>query len=397
MANSIKTPLWTGSFIAICLAHFVMTMGFHACMPMFPLFLADRFHLAGIGVGIIVASYTASAIITRPPTGFCLDRFGRRGIYLSSYCLFALVYLLYPLAEAPYAVALVRFTHGAFWGVTMGAANTAAIDLLPAQRRGEGIGYFGLTMVLGMSVGPALGTYVTEWMGYNFLFRSTAVLTLGGFLFLLQIRFPTIPRRMQPFSLHSLLERSSIPISLSTLVFCIAFSVFMNYAAMFARTLPDASPGMYYLCMAFGTAVTRLISGRRFDQAGPGVIINYGYGLLIVGCIALAVAQGSILFTIGGFLVGLGNGITIPVFQAMINALVPPERRGAANATQMTAFDLGICIGLLSTSHVQSLVGWPMTFLILTGCIFTSACIFHFSAFPKYRKAISPKSGTASV
>lgn len=391
MADSSKPRLWTASFIAICLAHFVMTVGFHACMPMFPLFLADRFHLAGISIGLIVASYTASAIMTRPPTGYCLDRFGRRGIYLSSYCLFALVYLLYPLAEAPYAVALVRFTHGAFWGVTMGAANTAAIDLLPAQRRGEGIGYFGLTMVLGMSVGPALGTYVTDWRGYDFLFRSTAALSLGGFLFLLLIRFPSIPRRTQPFSPDSLLERSSLPVSMATLIFCIAFSVFMNYAAMFARTLPDASPGVYYLCMAFGTAVTRLISGRRFDQAGPGVIINYGYGLLIAGCVILALAEGAVLFTFGGFLVGLGNGITIPVFQAMINALVPPERRGAANATQMTAFDLGICVGLLSTSHVQSLVGWPVTFLILAGCILASACIFHFLAFPKYQRAISLK------
>lgn len=384
MKGDMKPALWTSPFILICLAHFIMTVGFHACMPVFPLFLADRFGLVGIAMGMVVASYTASAIMTRPPTGYCLDRFGRRIVYLPGYFLFGLIYLLYPLADSPLTVGLVRFSHGALWGMTMGAANTAAVDLLPRERRGEGIGYFGLTMVLSMSVGPALGTWLAEWQGYSFMFTAITALNLTGFLILCKIPFPAVPLRAQPFSMRSLLEKSSLPVSFATLVFCIPFSAVMNYSAVFARTLPGASAGIFYLCVAIGTALTRLFTGRLFDHLGPGRIINSGYALSLSGCLMMAAADGPLLFSFAGLVLGLGNGVTLPVFQAMINALVPPQLRGAANATQMTAFDLGICLGLLSISHLQAYFGWSVTYILLAVCVLASGLIFRFVALPRY-------------
>ena len=367
MGNIQDSRLWTRAFLFIWLAHLALTTGFYSVIPVFPLFLEDNFGLTGFALGLVVASYTASAIMTRPPTGYCLDRFGRKRIYLSGYCFFALAYLLYPLAGSVLCVTLTRFFHGALWGVTMGAANTAAIDLLPPEKRGEGIGYFGLAMILGMSVGPALGAYAADRLGYTAVFQATCALTLTGFLFLCCIRFPVIPKRVQPFSASSLVEPSSLPISMATLVFCIPYGAITNYSAMFARELPGASAGLFFLLLAIGTASTRLFAGKSFDRSGPGTASVSGYVFLLTGCSLLSMAKSSLLFSMGGLFIGFGYGMLIPVVQAMVNALVPAQRRGAANATMMTAFDLGICIGLVVTNRIQEAFGWSATYGALFG------------------------------
>ena len=126
-----QPPLWTRNFIFICLAHVCMTIAFYANMPVLPLFLKDRLGAEGVVMGLVVASYTASSILSRPVAGFWLDRVGRMILYAPSYLLFGLLFFAYPLAGAIAAITLLRLTHGVLWGAMMGAANTLAVDLIP--------------------------------------------------------------------------------------------------------------------------------------------------------------------------------------------------------------------------------------------------------------------------
>ena len=192
-AMTSQTPLWTRNFIFICLAHVCMTIAFYANMPVLPLFLKDRLGVEGLLMGLVVASYTASSILSRPVAGFWLDRVGRMAIYAPSYLLFGLLFFAYPLAGAVAFIALLRLTHGVFWGFMMGAANTLAVDLIPPARRGEGIGMFGLTMNLGMALGPAIGLPVAERFGYDGLFIFGGVLVTAGFILVLRVKAPTVP------------------------------------------------------------------------------------------------------------------------------------------------------------------------------------------------------------
>lgn len=167
---SAKPRLWTWPFIAICAAHFVLTFAFYATMPVFSEYLQSEYALTGIVLGVITASYTAAAIAFRPPTGFWLDRFGRRIVYLPAYGLFALVYYLYPMAGNEFSVGAARLLHGTLWGITMGAAGTASVDLMPPERRGEGVSFFGLGMIFSMAAGPTVGLKIVEAMGFDYLF-----------------------------------------------------------------------------------------------------------------------------------------------------------------------------------------------------------------------------------
>ena len=388
--------LWTRDFILIWLAQFIMSLVFYATMPVFPLLLEDKFGLTGLAMGAVAASYTLSAIMTRPPAGYCLDRFGRKALYVPTYGIFALIYLLYPLAADAADIALVRFLHGAVWGVVMGASNTTAVDLLPPARRGEGIGYFGLAMIFSVAAGPGLGLYVVSTFGFDVLFNGAACLTLAGFVFVLLLRFPVIPRSARLLSVSSVIEKTSLPASLAVLLFCIPYGAINNFSSLFARGVPGASAGTFFLLLALGTGITRLFSGRVFDRVGPGRITRFAYAILLAGCLLMVAAGlspdwGAFCYSAAGLFIGLGYGIAVPVIQAMINALVPAERRGAANSTMMTAFDLGICLGLLTTSSMYSVTGLSGTYTALSGCVCLSAVVFFCAAMPRYTAIITAR------
>lgn len=382
-----KPRLWTWPFITICLAHFILTFAFYASMPVFPDFLQTEFALSGIVLGVITASYTAAAITFRPPTGYWLDRFGRRIVYLPAYGLFALVYYLYPLAESELAIGAARLLHGALWGVAMGAAGTTSVDLMPPERRGEGVGVFGLGMIFSMAAGPTVSLMIVESMGFDYLFTMSARLTLAGFFLLCLLPFPPIPRRVQPFTPASLFERSSLPAALATVIYCIPYGTLMNFTSIYAKNISGGTAGGFFFCFAAGTASTRFFSGKMFDTRGPRSVMPFAYGLLFTGCVLLALAWEKTIFYGAGVCLGMGYGIAFPILNAMVNTLVPPQRRGAANATTMTAFDLGICLGLLLTSALSDLLGWHITYALLAGCMACSCLVFYRITLPAYETA----------
>ena len=45
--------------------------------------------------------------------------------------------------------------------VTVGG-NTVVIDIMPSSRRGEGLGYYGLTNNIAMSIGPMFGLFLHD-------------------------------------------------------------------------------------------------------------------------------------------------------------------------------------------------------------------------------------------
>lgn len=378
------SPIWTQSFLLLCLANLSNSIAFYSSMPVFPLLVSDVFGLGGLALGLVVSTYTISAIITRPPTGFALDRLGRKQVLYAGAALFSCMYFLYPHATSALGIGLIRFCHGALWGVTMSSMNTVVVDLLPASRRGEGIGYFGLTMIIGMALGPAFGTYIQEHYGFTTLFYLAGLITCTGFLTILFVRFPHIEPHKHPFSLTVLFEKTSLPVSATILFMTIPYGTMVNFTSTFARTIPGANVPLYFLALAIGTAISRFAAGRIFDRSGPSHIMKISYVCLFFALCVLALHPTALSLPLTGFVYGLGFGIAVPVCQAMINALVPPERRGAANATFMTSFDCGIFIGLLITSTLQESFGWSGAYLALSCSILASAAIFILSANRQY-------------
>src|SRR5665647_1785929 len=165
-----KDKLWTQSFISACIANFLLFFAFYLLVPIFPLYLMEKFHTSKSLVGVILSSYTVAALLVRPFAGFVLDMFNRKPIYLVAFFLFVLTFVGYPLANIIGMFLFYRMLHGFTFGFVTTAGNSLIVDIMPASRRGEGLGYYGVANNLAMAVGPMTSLLMHDYYSFDAIF-----------------------------------------------------------------------------------------------------------------------------------------------------------------------------------------------------------------------------------
>lgn len=99
-----------------------------------------------------------------------MHKFGKKKcLYLGLLCSF-LATLSYDMFTSVYSLIVARILHGIGFGLSTTFAAALVVDVIPAQRRGEGIGYFGLGSTVAMAVAPALGVMLLTDFSANMLF-----------------------------------------------------------------------------------------------------------------------------------------------------------------------------------------------------------------------------------
>src|SRR5690625_1814337 len=139
-----KPKIWTRDFILICIANFFIFLGFQMTLPTLPLFVKE---LGGSdqSIGWIVGIFTFSALIFRPYAGKLLETKGRKFVYMFGLAVFAVTVGAFAVVTTIIFLLIIRFIQGIGFGFSSTATGTIATDLIPPKRRGEGMGYFGLS------------------------------------------------------------------------------------------------------------------------------------------------------------------------------------------------------------------------------------------------------------
>ena len=189
-----KEKLFTRSYCLILAANFLLYFGFWLLVPILPFYLKEIFHTQEAAIGLILCSYTISALCIRPFSGFLLDMFSRKPLYIAAYLLFTSIFVGYMLAGTLTLFILLRTIHGlAFGGVTV-AGNTLVVDIMPSARRGEGLGYYGLTNNMAMSIGPMTGLLLHDWMTFEEIFASGLITCFIGRGMAYNVKTPVKPQ-----------------------------------------------------------------------------------------------------------------------------------------------------------------------------------------------------------
>lgn len=156
-----KEKIWTKDFVLICLANFFVFLGFQMTLPTIPLFVE---HLGGNDqlIGLVDGIFTFSALIMRPFAGHALETKGRRFIFLLGLAIFVFSVGSYSFITSILLLFMMRVIQGIGWGFSTTAAGTIATDIIPASRRGEGMGYYGLSGNLALAFGPSAGLLLSH-------------------------------------------------------------------------------------------------------------------------------------------------------------------------------------------------------------------------------------------
>jgi len=387
--------LWTKDFIFVCLSSFFLFLAFHSMIPTLPIYM-ERFGGGASGAGLPLAALTIGAVLTRPITGWALDVYGRKAIFFGGLLLFLIPVFFYIWMIPAYFLIFMRFFQGMGWGIGNTASNTVASDIVPLRRMGEGMGIFTLTLTLPMAVSPAISLWVLDRYSFSLLFGITSLLTMLSIMFVFFIRFPRQERqKIKPK--FNLLEKSGIKPALVILMFTISYSSMLSFLPVYALSQNIESTGLFYTAFALATLMTRPLSGMFVDRKG-----EKGFNLAITaGCICICialiiVARASLISHLiaGGILYGIGFGMGQPTIHALCIRSAPPEKRGAANATYWTAYDVGIFLGSIIWGLVVTLVGYHLMFYLNILPI-TIALIIHFMPYRNKEQDLAEEKDTS--
>ncbi|WP_222837430.1 MDR family MFS transporter [Marinobacter sp. F3R11] len=133
-------------------------------------------------------------------SSWVLQTFGMKGAYIGAMVLFMIAAVLGGVSLHEDMVILSRILQGAMAGIIQPLAMTVIFRVFPPEQRGLGMGVYGLGVVLGPAVGPALGGFMVDWLSWRAVFFLPLPACLAGIMFAL---FFAPARgsedRMQPF------------------------------------------------------------------------------------------------------------------------------------------------------------------------------------------------------
>jgi len=390
--KSDSKPLWTRSFVFLATANLLMAIAFYFMLPILPIYLVDKIGATKSEVGIILSFYTIAALVVRLIAGWAIDSYGRRMIYLSAFTLFSLIFIGYPIALTVLSFMLLRFVHGLTWGVLTTTGSTIAVDIIPPKRRGEGIGIFGLSMTIGMALGPSIAILIAGESRYMLLFSSAIAISVVGVILASTIRFPKFTRtHVRKFTAKELIEKTSIPVAINAMIVMFTYGGVISFIALYGKEIGVNNSGLFFIILSIGIGLSRVFSGKVIDAGGPKQILIIGMLLLIIGFPILGLMNNPLGYHIAAAVLGLGFGVIMPTFQTMVNNMADSTRRGAANSTFFTAFDLGIGFGMMGTGALSQAFGFSRTFSLFALVILIALTLFITNTSKHYNKSISAK------
>jgi len=346
-----RGTVWTKDFTLLWISNFLMAVGFYFLLPTMPVYAVKVLGADKSQVGYIIGVYTLSAVTVRPFAGYALDSLGRKKVFLSALAVFALFIGTYYFATSLLFLLILRLLHGFSWGITTTGGGTVAADLLPPQRRGEGVGYFGLSMTLAMALGPWAGLWLMGDGRYGRLFLTAMLLVAGAFFMAGLIKFPSLPLTRRSVSWSAFFENRVIPVSAVMFFTTLVYGGVVSFITLYSADIGIKNGGIFFLTYALAMSLVRPMAGKILDRRGPGPVIAAGFLFAITGFILLSASRGTAGFVAAAMAIGAGNGMVWPTIQTMVINMVEPQRRGVANSTYFSAVDLGIGAGSI-------LLGW---------------------------------------
>ncbi len=388
-----KEKLWDKNFIIACISNFFIACSFYLLMPTIPIYLSEELNIPHSQIGIALSSYVIALLIIRPFSGYWVDVYARKPLYLFGVILFVLTFIGYYFAATVLFFFVLRFIHGLFWGLTSVSSNTVAIDIIPSSRRAEGIGFFGVNRNIAMSIAPFIAVVIYDTYGFDMLISSALI--MGGFA-VITVGMIKVPKRKKlnktpPISFDRFILVQGIPIFINQIFLAFGYGVLVAYAVLYGKEIDISNAGVFFLFFASGIVLSRIGMGKLIDRGHLHKVVIIAIAFIGFGFFIFAVFHHISTYCGAAFILGLGYGTLFPALQTIYINIAPSSKRGTANSTYLTGFSLGIGIGILLGAYIDEYFGFSTMYLFASGLSFIALLLYWLNSINVYeRNKISP-------
>lgn len=315
--------------------------------------------------GMTFILFSITAALSRPIAGKLSDTIGRKPVMYLGVLFAALICVIYPHTETLAMYFVIRLAHGFGAGFLPTGGTALVTDILPADKRGQGMGIWGVFISLGFGIGPFLGGILATSIGIDYVFYISSILAIiSGFL-LMNVRetLPSYQKQRFHFGLLKLKWTDVIDPSVrpSAIVMLLSATcsgyIFVLTPEISEFIDPDMNTGTFFLYYSLSTILIRLFTSSLSDKIGRRKTLVLAMVLLAISMICIGLASSYSSFIVSALLFGIATGISSPTLMAWMADLSQIEKRGVGSGTLYIALEMGFILGasfsLLTYNNTQ--------------------------------------------
>ena len=339
-----EPKLWTRELVLIILVNLCVFTNHIMSLSTFPFYIQSLGGTEAVA-GICAAAFSFVAVIVRPFVGWWLDNGVRRAALIAGLVLMGLAPLGYVFVPVLSVAIAVRMLHGVGLSFSNSTTATVASDVICRPRFAEGMGYFGMATALASAIAPALDLSLMEGFGFNALYAAAAAIAGLGLVLFAFVRAPKVDVPKKKLDLRTIINRDSLPATVTMLVFMFTFGALENFVAIFAAESSLPSGSIYFLVMSGMLLLVRITLGKLVDQRGEAFFVYSCNAAMLVAFLLLAFVPNAVTYILSAVLAGYAFGGLEPSLQSMAVHTSTEETRGSANSTFLCGYDIGYGLG----------------------------------------------------
>ncbi|MDR2688454.1 MAG: MFS transporter [Azoarcus sp.] len=372
--------IFTRGFVVLALVNLMVMTAYYLLFIVSAPYASEMFRAtpseAGLAAGLILVGCLAGRFVI----GGLLHTLGYKRVLFSGLVLYTASLLLYPMAGNLAMFMVVRFLSGLGVGCIGTVTATLIACMVPAHLSGQGIGYFSMSSIVALALGPFFGILLMQHLPFEWIFLFCALFGLISLGIAAMLDHPAIaenPAR-HSFRIDDFVEFSVMPICGIVALISIGYGCLQAFLSFHAQALGLAhEASLFFLVYAITAFVLRPFAGKIFDRRGPNWVIYPALAVTTLGFLALGLTHSPWLLLFSGVLLGIGIGNFHSTAQATVIKNVSKARIGQATSTFFIFLDLGIGIGPYLLGHAVSRAGYPGLFFMLALLSFLCLPLYH--------------------
>ena len=381
--------LWTREYVMLVAVNFFISLNFHSLMNSMPIFTMDVFGMTSTEAGVVVGLFPAGVLVSRFLAAKTADLIGSKRLLMISLSGMIVLTLAYYFAGSVPVLYTVRIINGFFFGFAANTTLTLAVNIIPRERSGEGIGYYTLGPVLATAVGPFVGVNLAMLGYYKALFVVCAAYSALGAVLVFFVKLSDKPiieedeltPREKVRGISQFIELKVLPVGIIAFMLVGTGMGINSFIPPFTKDIDIASIAIYYYPVyAIMMLIVRPFTGKLFDRRGANIVIIPSMIIFALGMANGYFIEYKYQLMITAALVGMGFGSITSSLLATVISIVPIDRVAVANATYFMFVDTTAAIGPMVIGLFIPFVGYRGMFilaLIMVGICLPSYYFLH--------------------
>ncbi|MCK1985571.1 MULTISPECIES: MFS transporter [Peribacillus] len=379
-----RARLWTKDFVIVSSINFFITLIFYLLMVTLAIYAVNELDASTSEAGLISGIFIIGTLIGRLFIGRFIDSIGRKKTLFIGLIFFTLTTLLYFVDLGIGFLLVNRLIHGMAMGMASTATGTIVAQIIPATRKGEGIGYYSMSATLATAIGPFIGLYMAQHTSFQVIFSfclALGVISLitAFFLYVPALKVTAKVTESKGFKLSNFIEPKALPISIITLLLAFCYSSVLSFISFYAIEIDLVNTASFFFVVyAVAVLLSRPFSGPLMDRKGSNFIMYPAFMIFGIGLLLLSMTTNSFTLLAAGFLIGLGFGNMQSSSQAIAVKLTPPHRMGMATSTFFIMLDAGLGFGPYILGFIIPVTGYSTLYVILGVVVILTSVLYYF-------------------